>query len=107
MELGLTATQEEVDMFNKQFGLNRPFFVRMYDYVTGIITRFDFGISYRGREPVMQAIIHKLPVTLTVAVFSVAGALLLAKGKAGRRRLLDEASFSELWISAWKCRCRR
>ena len=77
MELGLTATQEQVDMFNEQFGLNRPFFVRMYEYVTGIITRFDFGISYRGREPVMPTIIHKLPVTLTVAVFSVAGALLI------------------------------
>jgi len=77
MELGLTATQDQVDIFNEQFGLNKPFFVRMYDYVIGIITRFDFGVSYRGREPVMQTIIHKLPVTLTVAVFSVAGALLL------------------------------
>jgi len=77
MELGISATQEAVDMFNEQFGLNRPFFVRMFDYVAGIITRFDFGVSYRGREPVMTTIIHKLPVTLTVAVFSVVGALLI------------------------------
>ena len=77
MELGLTATQAQVDMFNEQFGLNKPFLVRMYEYVTGIITRFDFGISYRGRDPVMSTIIHKLPVTLTIAFFSVAGALLI------------------------------
>jgi len=77
MELGIRATQEQVDKFNEQFGLNRPFPVRMYDYIIGIFTRFDFGISYRGREPVMPTIIHKLPVTLTIAIFSVVGALLI------------------------------
>jgi peptide/nickel transport system permease protein len=77
MELGISATQAQVDRFNEQFGLDRPFLVRMVDYITGIFTRFDFGISYRGREPVMSVIIHKLPITITVAVYSVIGALLI------------------------------
>lgn len=77
MELGLSATQEQVDKFNEQFGLNRPFPVRMFEYIAGIVTRFDFGVSYRGRQPVMTTIIHKLPVTLAVAVYSVIGALLI------------------------------
>ena len=77
MELGISATQEQVDKFNEQFGLNRPFPVRMIEYIAGIFTRFDFGISYRGRQPVMPMIVHKLPVTLVIAVFSVVGALLI------------------------------
>jgi len=77
MELGISATQEQVDLFNEQFGLHRSFPVRLFDYVAGIFTRFDFGISYRGREPVMNMILHKLPVTLAVAVYSVIGALLI------------------------------
>jgi len=77
MELGLSATQAQVDIFNEQFGLNKPFPVRLFDYLAGIITRFDFGISYRGREPVMTTIVHKLPVTLLISIFSVVGALLI------------------------------
>ena len=77
MELGISATQEQVDKFNEQFGLNRPYPVRMLDYIVGIITRFDFGVSYRGRQPVMSTVIHKLPVTLAVALYSVIGALLI------------------------------
>ena len=77
MELGISATQEQVDLFNEQFGLNRPFPVRLLEYIAGIITRFDFGVSYRGREPVMSAIMHKLPVTFAVAAYSVIGALLI------------------------------
>ena len=77
MELGISATQEQVDKFNEQFGLGRPFPVRMLDYIAGIFTRFDFGVSYRGRQPVMSTIVHKLPITLAVAVFSVIGALLI------------------------------
>ena len=77
MELGISATQEQVDKFNEQFGLNRSFPVRMLDYITGIFTRLDFGVSYRGREPVMNTVLSKLPVTFTVAVFSVIGALLI------------------------------
>ena len=77
MELGLSATQAQVDKFNEQFGLDKPFMVRLIDYIIGIFTRFDFGISYRGREPVMRVVLHKLPVTLVIAVFSVIGALLI------------------------------
>jgi len=77
MELGISATQEQVDKFNEQFGLGRSYPVRLFDYVAGIVTRFDFGVSYRARQPVMATIIHKLPVTLTVALYSVVGALLI------------------------------
>ena len=77
MELGISATQEQVDKFNAQFGLDRSFPVRLFDYIAGIITRFDFGVSYRGRQPVMPTIVHKLPITLAIAVYSVIGALLI------------------------------
>ena len=78
MQLGIDASQEAVDMFNEQFGLNRPFFLRFLDYIAGIVTRFDFGVSYRSsREAVMPAVIACAPVTIIIAAFAVVGALLI------------------------------
>jgi len=75
--LGIDAGQEAVDLFNHQFGLDRPFFVRFWNYLFNIVTKLDFGISYRTRAPVIGSVIQHLPPTLTVAVFSVATALLI------------------------------
>lgn len=77
IQLGIDATQESVDMFNKQFGLDRPFLVRFFDYLKGILTRFDFGVSYRSREPVVNSLVRLVPTTFKVALFSVIGAVLL------------------------------
>jgi len=75
--LGVTATKEAVDMFNARFGLDLPFPVRFLNYLTGIVTRFDFGVSYRSLDPVMPGILMRFPTTLTVAFFSVLTALLI------------------------------
>jgi peptide/nickel transport system permease protein len=76
MHLGIEATQEAVDMFNRQFGLDKPFLTRFTTYVTGIATRFDFGLSYRTREAVMPAVLSRVPPTFAIALFGVSGAVL-------------------------------
>jgi peptide/nickel transport system permease protein len=75
-QLGLEAPQEAVDMFNREFGLDRPFLTRFFSYIGGIVTRLDFGVSYRTRSPVVSEIAGKLPVTFAVAAMSVAAAVL-------------------------------
>ena len=77
MQLGIGATQEAVDIFNKQFGLDKPFFTRFFNYIGGIVTRFDFGLSYRSRGAVMPGVVACAPVTVIIAALGVIGALLI------------------------------
>ena len=75
--LGIQAKQEAVDMFNHEFGLDQPVATRFIHYVTSIVTRFDFGLSYRTRKPVIDDIITRLPQTVTIAAYSVLAVVLL------------------------------
>lgn len=54
-----------------KYGLNNPLIVQMWDYVVGIITRFDFGPSfiYKDRD-VNDIIAQGFPVTLTYGSIS-------------------------------------
>lgn len=75
--LGATAPQEEVDAWNQKLGVDKPFMERFISYVKGIVTEFDFGISYRTRQPVVEEIMKRFPYTLCVAFFSVLGAAMI------------------------------
>ena len=75
--LGIEAEQAAVDMFNKEFGLDRPFLVRFVDYITKVVTKFDFGVSYRTRHPVTIDIMQRLPRTVKLATVGVVAVLIL------------------------------
>ena len=65
--LGMSATQEAVDQLNEQLGATGPFLVRFYNYIYNIMTKFDFGLSYRTQMPVFDEIAIRFPVSLTLA----------------------------------------
>ena len=69
--LGLSADQEQVEALNEKLGMNDPFFVRFFDYIKGIVTRFDFGISYRNQLPVIDEIGPRVPYTVGLAFMSL------------------------------------
>lgn len=56
---------------NAKYGLDDPLLVQMWDYVIGIVTRFDFGPSfiYKDRD-VNDIIAQGFPVTLTYGSIS-------------------------------------
>ncbi len=68
--LGDMATQEAVDAMRDEMGLNDPFFVQFFNYIKNIVTKFDFGVSYVNRHPVVDEIIDRFPITLQLAIFS-------------------------------------
>ena len=68
--LGDMATQEEVDAMREEVGLNDPFFKQFFDYIKGIVTRFDFGESWVNGKSVVDEIKDRFPITLQLAVFS-------------------------------------
>jgi peptide/nickel transport system permease protein len=77
IQLGLSATKEAVDAFNLQWGLDRPFFARFFSFLGGVVSRFDFGRSYRTNAPVLNEIVARLPITAGIAFYSVLTVLVL------------------------------
>ncbi len=72
-----TATEEEINAINEQFGLNDPLLVQWGKYLWGIVTRFDFGTSYKTARPVTEAILERYPTTILVALLGVTFTTLL------------------------------
>ena len=67
--LGTDATPEQVEALRAQLGLDRPFFVRYFDWLFSFM-RGDFGTSYSYSMPVSDMLSGKLGVTLLLAVLS-------------------------------------
>lgn len=68
--LGEAATPEAVASMREEMGLNDPFIVRFVNYVWGVVTRLDFGVSYNSKLPVIEEILGRFPKTVTLAALS-------------------------------------
>lgn len=71
MILGDMATPEQVAALEEELGLNDPFLVRFFDYIWGIVTRFDFGISWNNNKPIVDELLMRFPKTALLAALSV------------------------------------
>ena len=71
--LGERATPEELATVRQQLGLNDPWYVQYYKYVSGAV-RGDLGQSYRSRTPVFDELMARFPntVQLTLAAMAIA-----------------------------------
>ena len=74
---GDEATPEQIAMIRAELGLNEPIGWRFIDWV-GKLLHGDLGRSFRSDEPVMDAILSRLPVTLELLLLSQVFALALA-----------------------------
>src|SRR5207244_5824956 len=52
-------------------GLDRPVHAQYLDWVGGIVLRGDFGRSYWTRQPIIDEVARRLPVTLELAALTV------------------------------------
>lgn len=77
MMLGDNATAESIAQFNRDYGLDRPFLIRFFNYVKQIFLHFDFGNSWLTRRPILDTLKERLPVTLIIAFSSIAFASLV------------------------------
>ena len=84
--LGETATQEQIDNFNRKHGLDRPSFFftinrtdgfewhglenRYADYFGGLV-QGDLGTSFRTDRPVLDMIMERYPATIKLALASM------------------------------------
>ena len=74
---GPQATQADVDIIRKAYGLDRPVVVQFFDWVFSA-ARGDLGRSYLYHEPVANLISDRLPVTITLGLTGLSIALLTA-----------------------------
>lgn len=68
--LGQTATQEQVEQFNRVYGLDQSYTVQLMNAFKKLIT-FNMGNSYQGNENIAQALANKFPITLQVTFWSM------------------------------------
>ena len=67
--LGTQATQESIEVLREEMGLNDPFFVQYFRWLFGCL-KGDFGTSYSYHMSVSSLIMDKLPITITLTIFS-------------------------------------
>jgi peptide/nickel transport system permease protein len=62
---------EEIKALEEQYGLNQPFYVQYWKWISGIVTRGDFGRSFEWQRPVSALIWDRLGVTLLISVLTI------------------------------------
>lgn len=75
--LGSNYTQEEYAAKEAELGLDQPFFKQFYDYIVGLVTEGDMGVSYSTKRPVSLEIQERFPVTIKLALVSILIAVIL------------------------------
>lgn len=74
---GEDATPEEVEAIRESMGLNDPVLIR-YARWLGAVLQGDLGTSLFSDQPVLDVILERLPVTLSLAISAVGIALLIS-----------------------------
>lgn len=67
---GQSASNFEIEQVRQQLGLDRPFHERVFNWYAGLLEG-DLGRSILLQRPVTQAILERVPVTLTLAGFAL------------------------------------
>ena len=74
--LGQERTLEDIERLRDQLGLNDPFPVQYWNFLTGALEG-NLGVSFRQGRPVAEIIVERAPATLELAAVSGLFAILL------------------------------
>tara|TARA_B100000745_G_scaffold221786_1_gene147900 strand:- start:6122 stop:7204 length:1083 start_codon:yes stop_codon:yes gene_type:complete len=89
--------QELIERLEKQFGFDKPaherFFSMLWNYL-----RFDFGDSFYRDQSVISIIIEKLPVSISLGLWSTLLMYLIAIPLGIKKAIRDGSSF-DVWTS--------
>ncbi len=78
----IPKNEHQVDAIIRRYGLDKPFYVQYWNWLVGVtdggtgervggVLRGDLGYSRSGREPVIDALLRRLPATLELALWSM------------------------------------
>jgi peptide/nickel transport system permease protein len=75
--LGTRYTPEAYDALRAASGLDRPIVAQFFSYAGSALTG-DLGVSFRNGDPVAGILLDRLPATVSLALFGIVIALLIA-----------------------------
>jgi peptide/nickel transport system permease protein len=74
---GPSATQADIEIIRKAYGLDRPLYVQFFSWVGRALVG-DFGQSYFFKDSVANLIARRMPITLTLGLVGLSLALLVS-----------------------------
>ena len=74
---GPQATQADLDIIRKAYGLDRPQYVQFFDWIRRALLG-DFGQSYFFKDSVANLIARRMPITLTLGLVGLSLALIIS-----------------------------
>lgn len=93
------ADEQMIAQLRERFGLDQPFYVQLWTYVSNIMT-LDFGYSFRQGAPVLDLILDRLPatllLTLTAFLISLCGGIALGVAAAARVGTIGDSLLTTL-----------
>ncbi|WP_374687655.1 ABC transporter permease [Promineifilum sp.] len=104
----IPKNEHQVDAIIRRYGLDKPFYVQYWNWLVGVedgatgervggVLRGDLGYSRTGREPVIDALVRRLPATMELALWSMIpvigfGIWLGIKAALNHNRPIDQAA---------------
>ena len=67
---GELANQDKIAETVEKYGLNRPLLVQYFDWWKKIVTKQDFGISFKYKLPVWDLVKVRIPVSLKLTAIT-------------------------------------
>jgi peptide/nickel transport system permease protein len=68
---GDASSMDALENLRETFGLDQPIYVQYVKWMTGILTRGDYGISFEFREPVSSLIWERIWLTMWLSLVSI------------------------------------
>ncbi len=62
---------QAIRMMRENYGLDRPWYVQYGKWIGGIVTRGDFGFSFKYNRPVMTIIRQRMAITIFISLVSL------------------------------------
>jgi len=75
--LGDSATSAQVVAKAHELGLDRPLLPRYFEWLGHALTG-DLGVSWYSNQPIVNSLVSRLPVTMTLVLFAIVLAAVLA-----------------------------
>jgi peptide/nickel transport system permease protein len=67
---GEGASNETVEELRENLGLNKPLYVQYGEYINNLL-HVDMGNSLKNKQPVLEEITARLPITIELAIYSI------------------------------------
>ncbi|GIK72353.1 MAG: peptide ABC transporter permease [Chloroflexota bacterium] len=75
---GIELSDQEAQRLITMYGFDQPAYMRYFKWVSGIVTRGDFGWSFQWGKPVSEVIAERLPITLAISLMALVFSWLIA-----------------------------